>query len=202
MSRDYKKPSRTSGSSRKGKPMLTGVLLGLLIGLGLALGVAIFVNTMPNPFSHRGKTPETAPAAPAPIPQKPQKPAAESTTSDKPRFDFYTILPGKEDTVTDKDLKQAAKSPAASGNDQYFLQVGAFRTASEADNIKAKLALIGVEATIQTVSLPDKGLWHRVRVGPYGNADDLSRARSLLTQNGIDATLVRVHGDAAGSDKH
>jgi len=72
------------------------------------------------------------------------------------------------------------------------LQAGSFQSAPEADNLKARLALLGMEASIQTTVLPDKGVWHRVRIGPYTAVDDLNRARDTLKQNGIETTLIRV----------
>jgi cell division protein FtsN len=73
----------------------------------------------------------------------------------------------------------------------YYLQAGAFQSPQDADNLKAQLALLGVEAVIQTSDLGDKGVFHRVRVGPIRALDEVDRTRSLLTQNNIPATLVK-----------
>jgi cell division protein FtsN len=62
----------------------------------------------------------------------------------------------------------------------------------DAENLKAKLALLGVEANIQTAAIKDKGVWYRVRLGPYKNADELNRARGFLKQNGVNSTPMRV----------
>ena len=56
----------------------------------------------------------------------------------------------------------------------------------------ARLALIGVEAKIQTTTLPDKGVWHRVRVGPYTSVEALNRTRDTLKQNGVETALIKV----------
>jgi len=58
--------------------------------------------------------------------------------------------------------------------------------------LKARLALIGMQASIQTTTLPDRGVWHRVRIGPYGNVEELNRTRDTLKKNGIDTTLIKV----------
>jgi len=58
--------------------------------------------------------------------------------------------------------------------------------------MKARLALMGVEASVQQVTLPEKGLMHRVRIGPYANPDEMAKVRTLLAQNGIEASVVRV----------
>jgi len=58
--------------------------------------------------------------------------------------------------------------------------------------MKAKLAMLGFEAGVQEVEVADKGIMHRVRVGPYGNTDEMNQRRAQLSQNGIPATVVRV----------
>ncbi len=177
--------------------MLTGIVIGTFIGLAIALAVAIFIKGSPSPFVERGKPPtlngseQTAPAPAATADAAAEKPK----NAEKPRFDFYTILPGTEEPATEKDIKQ--QDPASAAKSQYYLQAGAFQNEADADNLKAKMALMGIEASIQTAAVPDKGVWHRVRVGPYDNVDDLNRVRSTLTQNGITSSLVKVHDQAA-----
>jgi cell division protein FtsN len=75
----------------------------------------------------------------------------------------------------------------------YYLQAGAFQNASDADNLKARLALAGLEAQIQTATLPDKSVWHRVRMGPYSNAQDLDKVRAALKENKIDNAIIKVN---------
>ncbi|HYA20017.1 MAG TPA: SPOR domain-containing protein [Burkholderiales bacterium] len=203
MSRDYKTNSSGSSLGNTGSAFLLGLLVGLILGLTTALVVAWYVNKIPSPFVSREKPPPSLPGAeskieqPAPqIAPKQEEKQAKATTKEKPRFDFYKILPGVEEPVTEKELRQAAKQPGPT-KDVYFLQAGAFQNISEADNLKAKLALMGVEAKIQSATLADKGVWHRVRVGPYTNVDELNRMRTTLKQNGIDASLIKVHDTTA-----
>jgi len=204
VSRDYKTDSSKSSSGNTGSAFLLGLFVGLILGLTTALVVAWYVNKIPSPFVSREKAPSSLPgaesstgqASPQIAPKQEEK-QAKVTTKEKPRFDFYKILPGVEEPVTEKELKQAAKQPGSS-KDAYFLQAGAFQSISEADNLKAKLALIGVEAKIQSATLADKAVWHRVRVGPYTNVDELNRMRATLKQNGIDASLIKVHDTPAG----
>lgn len=195
MSRDYKPTPKSTPSKKSGSPMLAGIFIGIFIGLAIALAVAVVIKGSPSPFVERTAEPSAsdknplAPAAPA------EKPAEDKgKPAEKPRFDFYTILPGIEEPVSEKDIKQQASESAAKS--QYYLQAGAFQNEGEADNLKAKLALMGIEAAIQTVTVPDRGIWHRVRVGPYNNVDELNRMRATLTQNGVSASLVKVHDQA------
>ncbi|MGE5027185.1 MAG: SPOR domain-containing protein [Betaproteobacteria bacterium] len=198
MSRDYKKTDSPS-AKKGGSPLFTGILIGLVVGLAMAIGVAIYINFSPKPFVSRDKTSaQPTEAAKTPVEEKgaQQSPAADSASkngkpSGKPRFDFYTILPGSEAPVSEQELKQA-KKPESPEKEGYFLQVGAFQAATEADNMKARLALLGLEAVIQTASIPDKGVWHRVRVGPFTNIDDMKRARALLAQNNLSSSLIKA----------
>jgi cell division protein FtsN len=75
--------------------------------------------------------------------------------------------------------------------DIYFLQVGSFQKAADADNLKAKLALTGLYASVQEVNIPDKGTMHRVRVGPFRDTEEMNRARGLLTQSGVQGTVIK-----------
>lgn len=197
MSRDYKPAPKASSAKKSGNPMLVGIIIGLFLGLAIALAVAIFIKGSPSPFLERKPQPAVAAGgttAPASTPEEEKRPEGKPK-EEKPRFDFYTILPGTEEPVSEKDIKQQDSESAAKS--QYYLQAGAFQKEADADNLKAKLALMGVEANIQTATVPDKGVWHRVRVGPYNNVDDLNRVRSTLSQNGISTSLVKVHDQAA-----
>ena len=206
MSRDYKKPAPRSSSTANGKPMLTGVLMGLFVGLAIALAVAIVINIMPSPFVDKNKSADKS-AQESKSPAK-DKDTGKATTandakaSDKPRFDFYTILPGSEEAVTDTQIKAAQQASPGKVKDTYFLQVGSFQNEADADNLKAKLALLGVEAAIQTATIPEKGIWHRVRVGPYSTLDDLNRSRATLAQNGMTPTLIKINDTAANAPKN
>ena len=73
----------------------------------------------------------------------------------------------------------------------FFLQVGAFQKPADADNLKAKLALTGLEASVQEVSIPEKGTMHRVRVGPFRDPDEMNKARELLSQSGVQGTVIK-----------
>ena len=191
VSRDYKGNERKSGSRGGGGSMFIGILIGLVLGLGLALGVAWYINKMPNPFQPKAApakadSAKAAPADPAKAADKNGK-AADA----KPRFDFYKILPGVEEPATDQQLRDAKTAPSAA-KESFYLQAGAFQNAPDADNLKARLALLGVQASIQTTTLPDRGVWHRVRLGPYGSVEELNRTRDTLKNNGIDTTLIKV----------
>lgn len=190
---------RTAPPRRSGGSFLLGMFIGVILGLGIALGVAFYLNKTPLPFLGKSKSGGDGKEAPA----QPQKPiagmpqgGAKGTERDKPKFDFYKILPGAEEPVTEKDLKEAAKAgkgqPEAARS-VYFIQAGSFQNPADADNQKAKIAILGFESSVEPTPLPDKGTWYRVRMGPYTSLEDLNRARRVLSQNGIDASLVKVN---------
>jgi cell division protein FtsN len=189
MSRDYKPPERKSRDS--GRSLLLGILIGLVLGLGIALAVAWYIGRMPSPFRPPAAKSEPAAGAQSPAPAKREDQAAKALEG-KPRFDFYKILPGNEEPATDQQLRDAQKKSTAAVKETFFLQAGAFQNAPDADNLKARLALLGIEATIQTTTLADKGVWHRVRVGPYTSVAELNRARDALKRNGVETALIKV----------
>ena len=219
---DYKSRGVSSTGKRKhAGGTLIGIVIGLLLGLMLAVAVAFYLNRGPKPFADKtGRGEKSAPRAGADNsdPNKPlfgkdaksgdTKGAAPAKDGEK-RFSFYEILPGKEEVVDpQKALEEAraetraeaAKGEAAKGEaappatpkETYFLQAGAFGSAGDADNQKAKLALLGFEAKVETVDIEGKGTMHRVRLGPYGRLDDINRVRATLTQNSVEASLIRI----------
>ena|SRR5258706_1419256 len=198
MSRDYKN-SGTAAAGGRGSPIWVGILIGLLGGLCIALGVALYINKGANPFLQKKameksteKSTDPQKESSATEAAKPSAPTGEKHAKSgevKPRFDFYKILPGTEEAVTDKEFKRT--SPAAT-KEIYFLQVAAFQNPSDADNLKARLALAGIETQIQTATLPDGQVWHRVRVGPFSSQDELSKSRAALKENKLEANLIKV----------
>ena len=188
--RDYKPRPR----EKKRKPVggtLLGIFIGLVLGLAIATAAAIYVTNSPVPFVNKTQQQRTT------TPQADQKlaDAAKAGAAEKPKFDFYKILPGQEEPVTDRDLKSAvakqAEKPGAP-RDLYFVQAGAFQNPADADNLKARLALMGLQASVEPANLPDKGTWYRVRLGPYTQLDEINRVRQTLAQNSIDASLVKI----------
>ena len=179
---------KTRGGERGGS-MFVGILIGLVLGLSIALGVAWYINKMPNPFKEKQQV-ALPPKASVP-PAKAAEPGAPAAAADKgTRFTFPEILKGEGNA--EKQMRETEKKSASAPKEAFFLQAGSFQNAPDADNLKARLALVGIEATIQTTNLPDKGVWHRVRVGPYSDVEELNRVRGILKQNGVDVALVKV----------
>lgn len=183
MSRDYKpKQNKTDG----GNPFLTGLLIGFLIGVVVTVALTMYIKGDSSPFEDRKiNVPKIQP-----LPQGTSSGDNPDTNKSGDNLDFYTILPETESTVTVKEINDA---DITIKTDSYFLQVGSFKTESDADNLKAKLALQGFEAIVQTANIPEKGVWHRVRVGPLTNIDDINKTRNELNANNFNADLIKIH---------
>jgi cell division protein FtsN len=178
---------------------LAGMGVGVLVGLAVSLAIAFYLNRTPIPFmTAKPKQAEKNAAKPPAIAGLPQGGAAPSGTAGKPKFDFYRILPGAEEPVTEKEILERLRqkgSPASqqeASKDVYFIQAGSFQNPSDADNQKARLAILGFESSVEPAHLPDKGTWYRVRMGPYAKLEEINKVRQALAQSGIDANLIKV----------
>ena len=97
----------------------------------------------------------------------------------------------------------AAVDPAAKAPDRFWLQAGSFANESDAENLRARLALAGWEAQLQQGTLPDKATRYRVRLGPYDNVDELNRIKGELARRGFDVAVIRTdRGDGGGTSCH
>lgn len=181
---------------------LLGIFIGLVLGLSIAAAVAYFLGRigLTTPLPAPGASKDITKSGKGDLTGLP-------TTPDKPRFDFYKILPGTDEAKSGSDRRAPDKAPersfekapdtakaiapATTGSDRFWLQAGAFSSTSDAEDMKARLALSGWEATVQTVSLPDKTVRYRVRLGPYDNTDELNRVKSELGNRGFDVAVIK-----------
>jgi cell division protein FtsN len=89
----------------------------------------------------------------------------------------------------------AAPTPAppvaVAGDEVLMLQVGAFRSAADAEGLKAQLALKGMQAGIESANIKGEA-YHRVRLGPYRSIEQLQSVRSRLKGSGYDSVVVRL----------
>ena len=126
----------------------------------------------------------------------------QSSKSVEPTFDFYTLLPEMEVVVNTPTktptpiVTSPQKTPAKiTKKVSYMLQVGSFKKATDADSYRARLALLGVESKVQTVTIDNKDTWHRVQVGPILGREKADKIQKQLKQNKIESLLMRSkHG--------
>jgi cell division protein FtsN len=163
------------------------LLLGVLIGLGAGLAVYLFQNGLDQSVSTQAVIEPPTVTQPQKRPDAAPKPA-------KSQFDFYTLLPEMEVVIPETD-ELSGSNQHHSGADKkvaYVLQAGSFRRFDEADGLKANLALIGIEANIQTVAINGEDTWYRVRIGPYTDFSQLRHTRSRLRRNNIEYIVLKM----------
>ena len=194
MAQRRSKTSRKRGASRagaSGQSALTWFLTGLALGIGLST-LAIFKGLLPGEIGNtQAKATATAsPSDPALITSEQENGTGERSS----RFDFFTVLPEMEVVVPEQQLATEADSSSAplpddrSGN--YILQAGSFRNPADADQLKARLALLGAQSRIQAVTVNDV-TWHRVRIGPVQGARRVDELRRMLLENDIETLVLK-----------
>lgn len=199
MPRDYK--SRANPPYRRKKHPSGWVLFisGLLVGLFVSGLAWLKLSPTCEPAAGRLGAPVARQTSPPAAPEEPEENGAP-----RPRFDFYTILPEMEVVVPEPKpapaVRTEAPAPPPSVSTvskpkappgRYMLQMGSFKTFSDADRLKARLALVGIEADIQKVRIDGGALFHRVRSGPYDERR-VNALRARLKQNNINSLVIRL----------
>lgn len=178
---------RTHGSRTAAKrlPGWALLLLGLALGVASVLLTQLVLKRAGSSDGLAGLFAAKAPSA-EPAAKREPRPA-------KPKFDFYTVLPELETVLPERGAAARAAKPERAGEQvRYILQAGSFASFADADQLKAQLALQGLQAHIQKVTIEGKGEYHRVRLGPYQNLDDLDAANRQLGKLGIKTLRLRV----------
>ncbi len=184
---------RRRSTSQQALPGWLWMLFGLAIGLAVAL--AVFLRDADAPRQPQASAQREAGSA-ATVSASMLDDNGENAAAAKPReqrFDFYDMLPNFEviipeqesDVVKDRE-PQAVVEPGV-----YILQAGSFTRYEDADRRRAELALQGIESSIQKVTIDDR-TFHRVRIGPISDLNQLNLLRSRLRQASIDALRIRV----------
>jgi cell division protein FtsN len=185
--RDYKKSKRRAVDAGRMREFGAGALVGILLA-----GVAtVYYMNKRHDITHEKIE------APRPDPRRaasadPEAAAAASGAGEK--YDFYEMLPNFEVVVPEKDKEVKRDLPATAKVERpgiYVLQAGSYRNESDADRVRAQLALQGIEAKVQRVAV-DTDVWHRVRIGPITRLDELNKLRKQLQAADIDALVIRV----------
>ena len=103
----------------------------------------------------------------------------------------FSVEKKKETSSEAAIISTKNKQPTSNHKQIYFLQIGAFRRKSEAENKKANLALIGFEANISKYQA-NSGLLYRVRIGPFSQIKRIDQVRLRLADNGIDVAVLQI----------
>ncbi|HET9823013.1 MAG TPA: SPOR domain-containing protein [Burkholderiaceae bacterium] len=197
-----------------------GLIVGLLVGLALALGVALYVTKVPVPFVNKvpQRTPEqdaaeaernknwdpNAPLAGKPVP-RPAASAPVAAPAATPAAPAPTTAPATAPSKAPGATSQrdpaailsgqppdAAKSTKAGADPfTYFVQVGAYARQEDAEQQRARVALLGMSAKISEREQAGRTVY-RVRVGPFERKEQADAAQDKLAGSGVEAALVRV----------
>ena len=189
-----------SRSSQHGG-FLVGFVVGILIGLAAALAVALYVTKAPVPFVN--KVPMRSPAQDAA--------EAERTRNCDPNSALAgrNPAPGTSASVVTASQPRTARSPASAaitataprgsqataslggGAFTYFVQAGAYSRSEDAEQQRAKLAMLGMDSRLTEREQGGK-MVYRVRVGPFERREDAESTKEKLADSGVDAALVAV----------
>jgi cell division protein FtsN len=188
MPKDYKNITAKKKTRSGNTNQLKSFFSGLAVGLCVAIVVYFYEHDLGQ---------QTGIVQPEVTIESPEPALDLSNDTPPPSFDFYEILPNMEVNVSeweaeeDEDIKEQSK-PSDENSGIYILQIGSFKQYEAADEVKAKLALMGITADIQRVVINGKDIRHRVRVGPYAESEKLSMVRQQLAENNLDYLLLKL----------
>jgi cell division protein FtsN len=193
------------------------VWLGIGVLLGLVISATVLIKDWA-PMLRKKNLPQ--PNAEATAPKESEQAVADEASKKpvppKKQYDFYSVLPEMEVVIPPDELSAKARAeqqkqqaalaaaqnnpnaaatppvttPPADANARYVLLAGSYGDAKTADEAKAKLAMLGIIAKVQTVSVNGK-TWNRVMVGPYANASDTEAAQKTLADAGVKAIPMK-----------
>ena len=129
-----------------------------------------------------GSTPA---AGPKPLPEP-----VDATATPAPAKPVATTAPAAASTTT-TPAATASTKPAAGNEARYILQAGAFGGSGDAEATKAKIAMLGLSARVESAQIDGKTVY-RVRMGPYGSASELAEAKQKLANGNLPAMAIKA----------
>lgn len=194
MPRDYKhktsrKTTRHQPKKKGNTPGWVWMIAGLAIGLFIAFAMNLTGSLQLRPMftANTDQTPKQTSNT------RDLKKKTRRSIPPPKRYDFYTMLPEMEVVVPEVEHSSPTASlPPVTHPGVYVLQVGSFRRFAEADRLKAELALTGIQAHIQRVTINNDATWHRVRIGPFKKLAKLNKIRNKLKAQGKKSILLKL----------
>ncbi len=191
MPRDYKNRVNGNNTRKKKKPIpgYWWLLTGLLIG-GFIMFLSDLEDSANTPTTQAKTTPVQNDVRDV---KKPTKNVAKPIESNTPRFDFYQILPDMEIVIPEHEIEERRRleGTGKSRPGTFIIQIGSFRKAHQADTLKARIALLGIESVVQTVN-QSGSIWHRVKSGPYTSFRQVDKIQNRLHHNNIDSIAIKL----------
>lgn len=160
---------------------------------GLACGLALALLAWLGGYLPRGDEAGMGPPSGRDDPPIIESPGESRPRERDDRYEFFTVLPEIEVVVPNREIEQRARDnpeqPATPAGGSYLIQAGSFRSADDAEALKARLAMLGMVARIQSVNVNGES-WHRVRLGPYDTARAADNARRELSEEGFESIVL------------
>ncbi len=175
-------PHSRTRQSKPSRFRLSPFMSGLAVGLLTAALVALYITQSPLPFVDRVGTRSA----------DKNKSAGPQTEGDQiidPNKGLNAKDAGEVETAAEAGIETKAVSPSGM---TYLIQVGAFKAIEDAEQMRARMAILGFEARVSNTE-KDGQTFHRVRVGPYSSLEELNKAKVRVSENGIDSTVIRVN---------
>ena len=204
MARDYKGRANRGRKSKKPVSVWVWLIIGFVLG-------AVSTGFVCLKYAPRGVQDNWIGDRPPVVKERTSaKVSAQPAKVARPKFDFYNLLPDQEVLIPDEEVeRQVKKAPApppvrpqekkaepapvkpkATGK-RYMVQVSSFRSRKEAESLKAKLALLGLRAHVNSARIKGS-TWYRVQLGPYANAASMQDVRRQLASSGYKSLAIAL----------
>lgn len=192
MAKDYKHRAKHGNYRQKSESLS---LWRWMLITALIISFVVFLVYLSNIGSKQTPPQPDAAAAPEAAKSEAPKPEKKPEGPVLPQFDFYTILPEKEVIVPDYEISTRAREERVgqAKTASYYLQAGSFKDFKDADSLRAKLALMGIESKVEKAKVGNV-VWNRVKMGPYAQMTSVSAIRARLRGNGIDVIVIETGG--------
>jgi len=171
--KDYVKRGRAPKKKAAPPPSPTLPWLRLVLTLALVAGFGYFLWSISQDTSV-SETIEQKTVTPVAV-----KPANNDKPLPKLLDDEYSYPTQLEQNTVEIDRAEQQKSEKP-----YLMQCGSFRKQQQADSMRAKMALQGLEAQVRP-SDGSNGRWYRVILGPYDYKRDAETDRHVIQRIGI-----------------
>ncbi|PCH86044.1 MAG: sporulation-like protein [Piscirickettsiaceae bacterium] len=193
MTRDYKNRVPRNTRKKKSKPIpgWSWLVVGLLVG-----GFIMFLSNLQNTSKPAmvDTTSVIKKQDVRDVKKATAKKPLQDLNSNKPRYDFYTILPEMEIIIPQHEIdeRRRLEGTGKSKPGTFIVQIGSFKKMSQADTLKARVALLGIETSIQTVNT-NGVTWHRVKSGPHKSFRNVDKIQNMLHRNHIDSIAIKLN---------
>lgn len=125
---------------------------------------------------------------PVKVVKQKRAPTNQSTEND---YDFYTLLPESE-VIAPKVEEYSSSVKQSVPQAHYLLQAGSFRNRGDADRLRAKLIIRGLDVRMQAVKSSDGVIWHRILLGPFESRSKLNQAQDILADANTESMLIKI----------